>query len=338
MKNFKIKYFLVAIIAGFFATACSDDNNTEPNYAAQIAKIYQGSVELSVSGSPIADYMGVGKTLEITRITNDSIVAVLYIDYGMGGSSIEKITAGAKVTYVSGKYILTGTETVTTSGSLNIKATLNGEISDDEVNVTINFIPGSMPMPIVAKFTSKNAIRTITVDASDYAKWTYFSFTDGVVATHTIYQDVNGDSDGTVIDASGNTVNENSFSWDIALHRDDIRTNNGAALNTNKTDLAEVTSIPTTGYIQDVDTDGRIIVDMSGMMTGNVKYGPFKLNEELCSWVSRDLGVMPPVYVIHKWVYIIQTKDGNYAKIQFTDRTNDEGTSGYVTFTYEYNI
>lgn len=339
MKNINFKYFLMAFVAVFFAVACSDsDNNPEPDYAAQIAKTYQGSVELSVSGNPISDYMGVGKDMEITRITNDSVVVVLYINYGSGAMAIEKVTAGAKVTLVNGKYILTGDETVTPNGSYNITATLSGEISSDATNITITFKPGAMPMDIVANFSSASAIRTIMVDASDYTKWTYFSFTDGVVATYTIYQDANGDADGTVVDENGNAINENNFSWDIALHREDIRTNGGAALNTNKTDLASVTTIPTTGYTQDAATDSTVIVDMSGMMQGIIKYSPSKLNPVLRGWLTKDLSTMPPVYTIHNWVYIIQNKNGKYVKIQFTDRTNDENVSGHITFTYEYPV
>ncbi|MDR0658035.1 MAG: hypothetical protein LBG18_03735 [Mediterranea sp.] len=333
----KTKHVFLMIVAGLLAASCSDDD--APDYASRIARTYTGAIELSVSGVPVSSYIGMGKTLEISRVNNDSIVAVLTIDYGTGAMAVEKVTAGAKVTYKDGKYALTGGETVTPAGSYNITATLTGEISDEKTDITISFKPGSMPMAIVARFSSVSASRTVTVDASDYMKWVYFSFENGVTGTYTAYLDDNGVADGTVVDGNGYKVNESSFDWDIAIHREDIRTNGAGAHNTEKTDLSEVTSVPAgVEYTADVSTTGKVILDMSGMMQGNIKYGPFKLNETLCGWLTKNISVMPPVYAIHNYVYVIRLADGKYAKIQFTDRTNDTSVSGHITFTYAYPV
>jgi hypothetical protein len=334
----KIKQFFLMIAAGIFAASCNGDD--APDYASQIAKTYTGSIALSVSGVPQDNYMGMGKTLEISRVNSDSIVAVLTLNYGSGSAmGIDKVTAGAKVTYSNSKYTLTGGETVTPAGSYNITATLTGEISESEIKVRISFKPGAMPMAIVADFSSTSASRTVTVNASDYMKWVYFSFANGVVGTYSAYLDGSGNANGTVVDGSGKVVNESGFDWDIAIHREDIRTNGAGAYKTDKIELSEVTSVPAgVEYTKDVATENKVILDMSGMMTGNIKYGPFKLNETLCGWLTKNLSVMPPVYTINKYVYIIQLANSKYAKIQFTDRTNDAGASGHITFTYEYPV
>jgi hypothetical protein len=333
----KLKHLFLMIAAGLCAVSCNDDD--APDYASQVAKAYTGSIELSVSGTQVDNYMGMGKTLEISRVNNDSIVAVLTIDYGAGAMSIKKVTAGAKVTYSNSKYTLKGGETVTPAGSYNIAATLTGEISDEKTDITISFKPGSMPMAIVAKFSSTSSSRTVTVDASDYKKWVYFSFANGIVGTYSAYLDNEGNANGTVVDNSGNVINESSFDWDIAIHREDIRTNGAGAYNTGETTLSNVTSVPTgVEYTKDVATEGKVILDMSGMMTGSIKYGPFKLNETLCGWLTKDLSSMPPVYTIHKYVYVIQLANSKYAKIQFTDRTSETNATGHITFTYEYPV
>lgn len=333
MKILNLKHLAIILATGLLAFSCSDSDDPQPNYAGQIAKTYTGSVELSVSGSAMDDYMGLGKQLEITRVTDDSVKVVLNLDYSGTHNTIETVTAGAKVTESNGTYTLTGGETTTG----NVVATLNGTISDNGTDITINFTPGSMPMPITAKFSSKVATRTVSnLQVSEYNEWVYFSFEDGIVGRYFIdLSNISEDNkvDGNMVDADGKAVSESSFDWDIALHRWDIRTNGGSALNTEKTEMTDVTTIPTTGYTADIDKE---IYATSAMLTGTK--APFTLNEELCKWMTVNTSQMPPVYTIHKYVYIVKTQAGKYAKIQFTDRTNDDDVSGYVTFTYEYPV
>ena len=96
----KTKHLFLMIVAGLLAASCNGDD--APDYASRIARTYTGAIELSVSGVPVSSYTGMGKTLEISRVNNDSIVAVLTIDYGTGAMAVEKVTAGAKVTYKDG--------------------------------------------------------------------------------------------------------------------------------------------------------------------------------------------------------------------------------------------
>lgn len=189
-------------------------------------------------------------------------------------------------------------------------------------------------MPITVVFDAAEKFQTVkgtvTVKADDYMKWSYFSFKKGKLGIYTIADS----KEGGLVDEEGEALDETSFEWDLAIHREDFRTNGASVFNTEKTAFDEVTTTPSGEFA--ADEEGEVITDMSNMMDGEIIKAPFSLNPVLNTWITKDLSVMPPVYTIHKYVYVVKCKDGNYAKIQITDRTNDEGAAGYITFTYEY--
>ena len=77
---------------------------------------------------------------------------------------------------------------------------------------------------------------------------------------------------------------------------------------------------------------------MSQMMQGIIIYDTTEINMVLEDWVTRS--GMPPVYSVQPNVYVVRTKEGKYAKIQFTSykggETGDE--TGFATFTYAYPV
>ena len=180
------------------------------------------------------------------------------------------------------------------------------------------------------------------LDVSAYDQWTYVNLETGETESHVdtnpwVY------SDGTETPAKvAETV---SIDWHIAIHRYEVRTNDGSVLDTNLTDMAAVTELPTGTYQADeVVTNGddeySLITDMSKMMEGSVGYAKSAtLNRVLCSWVKKtETGTMPPViYEPTKHVFTLKCKDGSWAKLQFTVAGNTEtGKSGFVSFNYEF--
>lgn len=134
------------------------------------------------------------------------------------------------------------------------------------------------------------------------------------------------------------TPDESSFEWDFAMHRDNIRTNEGSALKTDQTDFTAITVLPTTGYT--ADTDSSVYVDTSNMM----EYGPnslaSKMNTVLDGWIKRTAtGTMPPyTYEVQKNIFLLKCKDGSYAKIQFTDYRDDSNNNWHNSFSYVYPV
>ncbi|MFI3298017.1 MAG: HmuY family protein [bacterium] len=132
------------------------------------------------------------------------------------------------------------------------------------------------------------------------------------------------------------SVDETSFDWDIAFHKYDVRTNGCEVVKTSFTNLEDVTSIPTSGFEADTE-DLKVIVDMSGMMSGVIGYHYCSLNATLCDWITATAtGTMPPyTYELNNEVYVIKNAAGKYYKVKFTDMTNDTDEAVCAAYTFE---
>lgn len=131
------------------------------------------------------------------------------------------------------------------------------------------------------------------------------------------------------------TVDESSFTWDIAFHRWDVKTNGGSGLETSATEIASLTEIPTEDYIADEEIS-TIMVDNTNMMKGKVGYATGYVNKTLGKWMNVDTSNMPPAYTMSGKVYVLKTSANKYVKIKFTDYTNDANEKGHITLEYVY--
>lgn len=166
--------------------------------------------------------------------------------------------------------------------------------------------------------TEDSEIRRATnLNASAYDQWVYFSFEDGKATTQA-YTEAAPEK------------------WDVAFHRENVRTHGGAAIKTEFTALEQVVALPSEGFVSDVKDS--IIVDMSQMMQGIIGYAEAELNPALNAWVTYDIDVMPPVYTVRDNVYIVRTRENKYAEIKFTSYKNDVDKTGYVSFDYKYPL
>ena len=130
--------------------------------------------------------------------------------------------------------------------------------------------------------------------------------------------------------------------WDFAIHRYDIKTNGGAACQTDYTsidDFIAAGKLPEAGkFVEDEWTTNKIAIDMSGMMEGNIVYTDSYYNTVLSGWLNVDTSTMPPIYTMSSQVYLLRLKDNTYAAIRFTNYTNAKGIKGYIDFDFSYPI
>ena len=158
------------------------------------------------------------------------------------------------------------------------------------------------------------------LDVSAYDRWVYVSLEDGTSVAKGIEEAA-------------------PEKWDIAMHRENVKTNEGSAIMTDVTSFDALTAIPEGSvFMPDELTYTEVAVDMSQMMQGIIIYDTTEINMVLEDWVTRS--GMPPVYSVQPNVYVVRTKEGKYAKIQFTSykggETGDE--TGFATFTYAYPV
>lgn len=162
----------------------------------------------------------------------------------------------------------------------------------------------------------------IYIDCTSYAHWTYIDFASMKTTAVEITEGAAEPED-----------------WDIAVHRYDAKTNSCAVLETGSTGFDVLLSegrIPEGDYVEDIWTEDRIAVDMSGMMEGKIEYSPSFYNTELSKWLNVDTGTMPPVYTKSNRVYIIRLSEGGHAAVRLADYMDSSGTKGFMTIEYIY--
>ncbi len=184
-----------------------------------------------------------------------------------------------------------------------------------------------------------------TIDATSYADWTYINLETGETEVHRDFSEwvylknMHRDSVVSRVPAKGSEADV-KIKWHIAIHRFDIKTNDGEAVATTATELDKVTTLPTTGYKPDTLVKMRVITDMSKMRQSLVGCAAEShLNAPLAGWLIRTpTGTMPPyTYKLSNKVYVVKFKNGSHAKLKFTDYTDATGKiNAHVTFSYEY--
>ena len=169
---------------------------------------------------------------------------------------------------------------------------------------------------------------TAYVNTTDYYTWYYLNFHDFTTDTLTI----DLDADDILADEPDE--------WDIALHRWDVRTNDGAGLETEYTSLDALVSdgtLPDGDFVED-EWYEYISVDMSDMMSGNIGYMSCYTNLEIAKWMDVDTSGMPPTYTPSNKVYLVRFNDDTMAALLLSNYMNSSGTKCYLTIDFVYPI
>lgn len=159
--------------------------------------------------------------------------------------------------------------------------------------------------------------KTVTLNVKSYTKWVYFSFSKGDTVSVTDFK--------------------NSNDWDIAFHRNNVRTNGGqsgkgmaAVADMGMKKFEEVVTAPASGYVADETI--KIVEDISGGfppptvdVPGSVPMG-----------TSIKFSGPPPSYDPNNHIYVIKTADGKYVKYIGLNFYDDGGNSGALKFKYLY--
>lgn len=168
------------------------------------------------------------------------------------------------------------------------------------------------------------------INATEYTNWVYLNLKDGSQTTL----------------AYDNTA-DIPAEWTFAIHRYDCKTNGGSAYETQFSTLDALTaaikdgsfSVPDASQFT-ADEDGKVTVDMSGMMQGNIVYADSKVNKVLGGWLDVNTSQMPPIYTMSNKVYLIRESNGTVAAVMFTNYANplQSNTKGYISFDYIYPL
>jgi hypothetical protein len=130
--------------------------------------------------------------------------------------------------------------------------------------------------------------------------------------------------------------------WDLAFHRQNIKTNSGVSGDGQggilkypqaTFDFDAVNEAPEDGYATDVADS--IIYDMSRMAEGLIGYVHTGLAQPAKNWATLT-DMMNSVWTYVQAVFIVRTAAGKYAKIYLKNFKSDVGLSGTITMLYVY--
>lgn len=128
--------------------------------------------------------------------------------------------------------------------------------------------------------------------------------------------------------------------WTFAVHRNNVRTNGGAVLETSYTSMDELPEssdvFRNMMFIGDEWTENEVWDNQDQMLLGYVPSQGIELNRVLSSWLSMDIPPMPPAFSMNDHVFILRLKDGSFAALQLENYLSPKGTKCYLTINYKY--
>lgn len=202
----------------------------------------------------------------------------------------------------------------------------------------------------------------IYVDATSWTKWHYIRFNDNsLVGSYDVptapVESFDADQTGIYTywyDVFGEGISKHEFRssyptarqpepdhWDIAVHRNNVRTNGGAVYQTSLTDLSQVASGATYAalpFVEDTWDQTNVWVVQDQMLQGMIGNQRIKINTELSKWLTMDIPPMPPRFNYNGNVFIIRLKDGTYAALRLKNYKTPTNLNCGLTIEYKYPL
>ena len=213
----------------------------------------------------------------------------------------------------------------------------------------------------------------ICIDASSWTQWHYLDLLalheatekglgkDGMVQSFNIplAETAAFDADGTGIytywyDVFGEglskhelrssyptAVQEEPSQWDLAFHRNNVRTNGAEVLQTTFTDISQVSdhsAFVTHPFVSDSWNQTDVWTVQDRMLQGLVGNQRIKINTELGKWLTIDIPPMPPAFTHNGNVFIVRFSDGTYAALRLKNYISPANVKCYLTIEYKYPL
>ena len=128
--------------------------------------------------------------------------------------------------------------------------------------------------------------------------------------------------------------------WHISVHRNNVRTNGGAAYETSYTSMSELpeSSEAFADAIFTPDTWNELDVwtIREQMLQGFVGNQGIQVNPVLSSWLKLEIPPVPPAFTLNNHVFIVRFDDGTYAAIQLENYQNAAGVKCCLTINCKY--
>ena len=131
--------------------------------------------------------------------------------------------------------------------------------------------------------------------------------------------------------------------WTFAVHRNNVRTNGGAACETQFTDLSQLDGLTDDElagltFTPDAWTQNVVWAIQAQMLNSLIGSQGIAVNPVLSSWLRLDIPPMPPAFTHNNHVFLLRLADGTYAALQLADYIGPTGAKCCLTINYRYPV
>ena len=129
--------------------------------------------------------------------------------------------------------------------------------------------------------------------------------------------------------------------WDLAFHRNNVRTNGGEVLATSLTDINQVgtaalyTTLP---FVADTWSENDVWTVQDRMLEGIIGNQRIKINNELGKWLRVNIPPMPPTFSHADNVFIVRFNDGTCCAMRLKNYINEKNVKCCLTIEYKYPL
>lgn len=128
--------------------------------------------------------------------------------------------------------------------------------------------------------------------------------------------------------------------WHISVHRNNVRTNGGAAYETSYTSMSELPesseAFADATFTPDTWNELDVWTIREQMLQGFVGNQGIRVNPVLSSWLKLEIPPVPPAFTLNNHVFIVRFDDDTYAAIQLENYQNAAGVKCCLTINFKY--
>jgi len=130
--------------------------------------------------------------------------------------------------------------------------------------------------------------------------------------------------------------------WSFAVHRNNVRTNNGAVAATSYKTLEELPEgtdfLSALNFEKDIWNETDVWIIQDEMLSGLIGNQGIFVSKTLSSWLRVDLPPIPPAFTLDSCVFILRLEDGTYAALRLTNYQSSSGLKCCLSIQYKYPL
>ena len=135
---------------------------------------------------------------------------------------------------------------------------------------------------------------------------------------------------------------ESPSEWTIAVHRNNVRTNDCEAAATEYSEISQVPSgrdfLASLEYKGDKWNETDVWTIRDRMLLGLIGNQGIAVNPVLSSWLRICIPPMPPAFELNSKVFVLRLPDGTYGALQLADYQSRTGVKCCLTINYRYPL